>query len=270
VLYIIMKIIDSFTFCNELDLLEFRLNELYDVVDHFVLVEAPITFSGKHKPLYYEDNKEKYAAYNDKIVHIVVNNTPDTDDPWIREHFQRECQIRGFMKLNLKKEDIIVSSDLDEIIDNNTLKIIRENGLSGIYKLNQEMYYYNLNCKANKIWDRAMIFNYGSLGYKSLANLRNTSWGLPALEYKGGWHFSYFGNVDFIIKKIEQNSHQEYNTDHYKDKNRITKIIENCGDLYGRDNGIQKTGPHEFHFVALKDNKYLPKNYILLLDESVK
>jgi hypothetical protein len=35
-----MKIYDCFTFYNELDLLELRLEELYDHVDHFVLVEA--------------------------------------------------------------------------------------------------------------------------------------------------------------------------------------------------------------------------------------
>ena len=33
------KIYDCFNFYNEMDLLELRFNELYDVVDHFVLVE---------------------------------------------------------------------------------------------------------------------------------------------------------------------------------------------------------------------------------------
>ena len=33
-------IFDAFIFAGELDMLEIRLNELKDVVDHFVIVEA--------------------------------------------------------------------------------------------------------------------------------------------------------------------------------------------------------------------------------------
>ncbi len=40
-------IYDCFTFFNELDLLEIRLNVLRDVVDRFVLVEAGETHTGK-------------------------------------------------------------------------------------------------------------------------------------------------------------------------------------------------------------------------------
>ena len=47
-----MKVIDCFPFFNELDLLEIRLNELKDVVDVFVLTEAPFTFTGREKPLF--------------------------------------------------------------------------------------------------------------------------------------------------------------------------------------------------------------------------
>ena len=52
------KIYDCFTFYNELDLLELRLNELNDVVDKFVIVESEMTHSGNKKKLYYEENKK--------------------------------------------------------------------------------------------------------------------------------------------------------------------------------------------------------------------
>ena len=47
-----MKIFDVFTFYNELDLLELRMNILGNSVDYFVINEANITFTGKPKPLY--------------------------------------------------------------------------------------------------------------------------------------------------------------------------------------------------------------------------
>ena len=46
-----MKVVDCFTFYNELDLLEMRLEEMYDIVDNFVIVEATKTFVGKEKKI---------------------------------------------------------------------------------------------------------------------------------------------------------------------------------------------------------------------------
>ena len=56
-------IYDCFTFFNELDLLEIRLNVLRDVVDRFVLVEAGETHTGKRKPLYFRENAARFAAF---------------------------------------------------------------------------------------------------------------------------------------------------------------------------------------------------------------
>ena len=44
-----MKVIDCFTFFNELNMLELRLEELHKTVDLFVLVEATKTHAGKQK-----------------------------------------------------------------------------------------------------------------------------------------------------------------------------------------------------------------------------
>ena len=54
---------DCFQFFNELDILKIRLNVLSPVVDKFVISEATETFSGLKKPLYYEENKELFAAF---------------------------------------------------------------------------------------------------------------------------------------------------------------------------------------------------------------
>ena len=55
-----MKIIDCFTFYNELKMLEFRLAELNDDVDYFVLVESTFTHTGNKKDLFFEKNKNLY------------------------------------------------------------------------------------------------------------------------------------------------------------------------------------------------------------------
>ena len=51
------RIYDTFIFYNEIELLEIRLNELTNVVDQFLLVEADKTFTYKDKPLYYFERR---------------------------------------------------------------------------------------------------------------------------------------------------------------------------------------------------------------------
>ena len=186
-----MKIIDCFTFYNELQLLEYRLSILYDVVDYFIIVEANQTYRGKNKELFYNKNKERFGKFKDKIIHIVVdlpykypninykNNKPfqllnynENGDQWINEAFQRECIKNGFEQISLNDEDYIIVSDLDEIPDPKTLMLIKNEQISQfeIYKLKQYFYKYNLNSKQKDIWIHPYIMSYGFLKrYKTIA-----------------------------------------------------------------------------------------------------
>src|SRR5271156_187621 len=106
-------IYDCFTFFNELELLELRLNELAGVVVKFVLVEATKTFSNKPKPLHFQENRARFAAFENKIIHVVVEDAPDTSDAWVIERFQRNAIERGLR--GCKPDDWVLVSDLDEI-----------------------------------------------------------------------------------------------------------------------------------------------------------
>jgi beta-1,4-mannosyl-glycoprotein beta-1,4-N-acetylglucosaminyltransferase len=115
---------DCFTFYNELDLLEARLHELYDVVDRFVLVEADQTFKGKPKPLYFRDNAATFAKYADKITHVVIEfpagdlgaglTTRPSNASWARQYYQRDQIGRGLTSAT--PDDLIIVSDVDELI----------------------------------------------------------------------------------------------------------------------------------------------------------
>ena len=67
-----MKIIDCFIFYNELELLNYRLNILYNIVDYFIIVESKYTFTGKEKELIFNENKERFSCFNDKIIYICL------------------------------------------------------------------------------------------------------------------------------------------------------------------------------------------------------
>jgi beta-1,4-mannosyl-glycoprotein beta-1,4-N-acetylglucosaminyltransferase len=110
-----------------------RLNILNDVVDYFVLVEATHTHIGKEKPLFYQENKHLFEKFNDKIIHVVVddfsykypNINIENEEQWINERYQRDCISRGLNKLSLQNNDVITITDLDEIPNPKLLKKIK-------------------------------------------------------------------------------------------------------------------------------------------------
>lgn len=110
------RLFDCFTFFNELDLLEIRLETLDPVVDFFVIAEAPITYRADPKPLYFELNKQRFAKFLPKIRHIIVDDLPTEkgfDQNWQRETLQRAALERGLADAG--DDDIVMLSDLDEI-----------------------------------------------------------------------------------------------------------------------------------------------------------
>jgi beta-1,4-mannosyl-glycoprotein beta-1,4-N-acetylglucosaminyltransferase len=257
-----MKIIDCFTFYNELDLLNYRLNILNDVVDYFIIIEATHTFVGKEKNLFYEENKNRFDSFKDKIIHIIVDDFPykfpninfKNKDQWVNENFQRNSIKKGLDKLELNNDDIIIISDLDEIPDPNTLKRIKNNEIIiTVNTLELDFYYYNLNSKQKYLWKKTKILSFEK--YKELSltceQIRQNNY---SIIKNGGWHLSYFGDKHFIKNKLENFGHQEFNNNKFTNLDNIENNINNYNDLFNRlTDKISK--------ISIKDNKYLPVDY---------
>ncbi len=138
-----------------MDLLEIRLGTLDPYVDRFVICEARITHSGKPKPLYYEQNKERYAKWQHKIFHYVIEYGDETilrqakqsplvtDEHYLRDFYQKESMKDALIAAGIQDNDIAYVSDCDEI-----WKPV--NPENKIYKLKQTMYAYYLNNKSSE------------------------------------------------------------------------------------------------------------------------
>lgn len=260
-----MKIIDCFTFYNEMDMLLYRLNTLYDVVDKFILVEATLTHRGNEKPLYFKENKEKFGRFLDKIIHIiddrlipnpVVNSTKEYNDVWRNENHQRNSINEGVKLLSLNENDILIISDVDEIPNPNILRTIREKNMKIDYlSLAQDMYYYNLTTLNYNKWFHAKILSYSY--YVNVLNytpqLCRTVITKQCIE-NGGWHLSYFGDAVFIQNKLKEFAHQEFNHEKYTDVGEIQKRIQNKEDLFSRQH-------EKWIHLPVQQNNFLPPNY---------
>lgn len=253
-----MKIIDCFIFYNELDLLEFRLELLDNIVDKFVLVESTKTFVGKKKPLFYKENEKRYSKYLNKIHHVIVDNL-DSENVWINETTQRNGIHKGLEKLKLVDGDLIIISDADEIIDPKTLfNLKKNNSVKSVMNLVQDLYYYNITCKFDGDWKMSKIMDYKTYKTKPIPQQIRQTAGKDVPN--GGWHFSYFGDVNFIKNKIMNFSHQEYNNEIYYNEDHLIDVIKHGKDLFRRqDQNIN------FKLIDPKNNNYLPEGYKKLL-----
>jgi len=218
-------IIDCFPFFNELDVLEVRLNALAPYVDMFVLNESPISHSGQPKPLFFQENKDRFKDFN--IKHLIRQPSQIGDvggslsDAWRREHADREHLMEGIRDLD--PETIIFLSDVDEIPDLSQYKL----GTEGAFK--QKVYYYYFNCFSNqRHWKGTIVQKLKNI--KTMNHTRNHRGRYPTIVV-GGWHFSTLGNAEQVKHKIENVAHRELDTDEFK--SMIEHNREHLIDPYG-------------------------------------
>ena len=247
---------DCFQFFNELDILKIRLNVLSPVVDKFVISEATETFSGLAKPLYYEENKELFAEFRDKIIHVVVEDTPKGDTHY-RDTFQKNAVTRGLK--GCTDEDIIIFSDLDEIPNPDKIREILQNFQKDkIYHFAQRLFYCYLNMEevsgsllsyagefegvAHKKWIGTKLLSYQLLREQNLllGELRFPERKQIGIRVEdGGWHFGYMGGhgQKDIRKRVQEKvisaAHQEYNSKHVL--SNVTDQIKDGKDIFGRE-----------------------------------
>jgi glycosyltransferase involved in cell wall biosynthesis len=203
------KIYDCFQFYNELDLLELRLAELSPVVDHFVLVEATYTHAGTPKPLYFAENRQRFAAYADKIIHVVV-----ADDPggfsWVREGHQRQAILRGLIAAG--PDDMVIISDADEILRPSVVQQLRDAAPGGpaLFAPELDIYLYFLNLRSPDPWISVAAAPYGlvqRVGANNMRYLAKQRIGQPFPA--AGWHFTWMGGIDRFLAKLDAFAHRE-------------------------------------------------------------
>ena len=224
-------------------MLEIRLNLLNDHVDYFVLIEATKTFSGFDKPLYYLENKERFAQFNHKIKHYIIDdyndedvlnmakNSPNTgagESHWVMEFYQKE-KIKEAL-IDLDDGDICYVSDVDEI-----WKPVEVG--EGVYKPKQDLcYIYYLNQRTNENWayfTGTIVTKYKNIKDACLNHLRTHGRNDYIFIENGGWHFNALGGAD---KKIEAFKHPIYTPEYMKSREKGLRVDESDLPQYLLDN----------------------------------
>lgn len=234
--------LDCFLYNGEIEVLTLRLATLGACVDRFVLVESTKTFSGLEKPLHYASVKAHFAAWHDRIAHVVLDREPlGLDGYFLREAWQRQQLARGLV--SVPDDAQVLIGDVDEIPDPALLP--RENAMCAF---RQSLYYYDARtvCTSRR-WLGTVVTSAGEIRRIGAEQVRRLRDAIPVIE--AGWHFSHTGGVQAVGEKLRAGSHTEMNTpEHHA---AIGDRMALARDLFGRDEFVWERG-------ALRDDLPLP------------
>ena len=129
-------IVDLIPMSLEFDLLELRLMQLFDLVDRFIIVEAPRSYGGARKPLFFDRHRSRFERFASKITCVqlpdaaigavyaraVRNGSGYAGD--VAMHVAMWKALRE--SIELTADTIVISSDLDEIPSRALVHLLRE------------------------------------------------------------------------------------------------------------------------------------------------
>jgi hypothetical protein len=268
------KVFDGFTFDDELDLLLVRMRLLSAVVFKFVVVEAVVTHAGQPKRLVFQDNRALFAEFEMQVLHVALDSLPQQPDAcapgnsscsysthWMREGGQRNAIMAAieqycaqhasssassssYSSSACSSDDIVLVSDVDELPRPEAVRQLQHcAGFHFPVALAMRMHYYTVNSvwldEEGNTWPwthaKAAPLSLLRLPQHSPYALRLNNPPPRMMLQHAGWHFSYFGGVATIVKKIRHLAHQENNRPEIVEESHVLRCILQHEDLFRRD-----------------------------------
>jgi beta-1,4-mannosyl-glycoprotein beta-1,4-N-acetylglucosaminyltransferase len=267
------KIIDCFTYFNEVELLELRYHLLKDSVDYFVIADANRTHTGEPKPFTLKETIKKLGLSLEKIKVLEVSLPSKEEEP--------DDNVRGAIQKNAMAEYISWNTvafvgDADEILNPKYIKyyetIVRNNPNSilrvpmsflvgradlvdcdetGKSRLWANCYMCMGHHKEKYSLDEIRMSyqnNTRHIVYKDIFAIDN------GIIEDAGWHFTWMGGSDRIKTKFKSFQHFNHNiqdTEFGQDQDKMLEYMDQWKpapgqlDPLGRRTHILKPYPVE-------------------------
>ena len=270
------KKIDCILFYDELEMLQFRFNELEDHVDYFIILECDVDFRGKNKKLFFQENKELFKKWENKIIHIPTTNINKNLIDSICEitkftgltQFKNVnltyneivyCQMYNLYKFlisfDLYPEDIILFSDVDEIPDLLNFDSVIKNLNFEPVILKQKnfvwttQYYDPTPYMGTCCFQFTSLLNFPNKIFQKYLSKKDRFSNVETV-CENGFHFSHFYSLEKTIKKMQLISDEENLNE------KITNSFNNLISIH--DYGYKNLQP------LIEYDGELPKNHSLL------
>jgi beta-1,4-mannosyl-glycoprotein beta-1,4-N-acetylglucosaminyltransferase len=212
-----MAVWDCVWFNDEIDLLRWRITLLQDVVDHVLVVEGDMTFTGRPKRSVFGAHESALRELGVDVHHVVAKLDPDAASAWDRELEQHRALLGG-LRERASPGDVILAGDVDEVPRPGVVA-----NLSAMVDRPVRLHMQHCNYFAN--WVQPEPWRDGTwmflLGQESEHPRLRVLFGEPHSEWQGyveeyvpdaGWHLSFLGGAEAIRNKWSAYAHQENNT----------------------------------------------------------
>ena len=245
------KIIDTIFLYDEIEMLYFRLTELDEYVDEFVIMECEMDFKGNPKPLNYLENIDLFKKWKDKITYLP---TPSITFNEINTIYKSISFTKKFNKTN------------DKIPDLSKVSLFKPQLKFGVVVLRQTNFTWT-----TKYFD--VIPNMGTIGFQFNRLITN-----PEIVYQSyfnklspsnpnfeiidnGYHLSHFYDLEKTISKLKLLHDKNCEYDLSELDSRVRYSYENLTSI--------KTNSNEKIYNLIDYDGELPKNIELLKNQTI-
>ncbi|KAI8895259.1 glycosyl transferase [Globomyces pollinis-pini] len=223
------KVYDAVLFSVELDLLEIRIRELFDVVEKFIIIEANSTFTGLPKPLVFAENRNRFDFAKHKIIYktVEVPVLPANGDPFDVERAHRLAMNSLIQNSGIQKDDWVLMMDVDEIPSWHTVELLRRcDGIPPILHLQLRNYLYSFEFQLDMESWRGKASKYPA--YYGHARSSDD------ILADSGWHCSFcFKHISDFVFKMQGYSHADrVHSQYFLDPKRIQNVICDGVDIF--------------------------------------
>ncbi len=218
------KIIWGSIFDCEEWMLEIKLNEIGHLVDHFIIVEGLYSLQNKKRqqcfPQIVEGNS-RISKWLPKIVYIYDTSLVKGFQYWEAEVYYRDLiGLQGLSSLSLKDDDLIVVSDMDELLSRQFLHFLKWNeGFSTLIQVKLLWSYYAFFWVNPNLVQKGMVSSIkelSMLGHNKTNALRFNLFGAQQGAWTpskiAGWHCSWCIPTANFVSKMQNFAHAELNT----------------------------------------------------------
>ena len=266
-------LIDAFTYFNEEELVELRLEYLDSIVDYFIIIESNITFTGKKKNWNFPNVlNTKLKKFSHKIQYHQLNIDLDkikNEESWIIENIKGDdfWRIENFQRNYIKtacdkfsNDDTLIISDLDEIPSKKKLNFILSSDFKKISPIALEQHLFHLDCNFLRLesWRGSIVTTMQESNEHKPQKFRRLRNKISHLT-DGGWSFSSFGGYERVKEKIESYAHSEHNNVKFKSPEHIANCRKTGADLFHRKVKSKKV-----------DKSFFPKDLLTIMEQNPK
>jgi|TARA_B100001063_G_scaffold138810_1_gene129713 beta-1,4-mannosyl-glycoprotein beta-1,4-N-acetylglucosaminyltransferase len=244
---------------DEEQVLDLRLNVLYQNVDYFVIVESTYNHKGEKRNLLF--NSKKFEKFSDKIIYLVYDKIPQLVEPiketdnekekdgkyimnaLYRENAQRDFILEGLK--SAKKDDLILISDVDEIPKLSSVNLNQIKNEIILFKQDMFYYKYNLSLPNFKWTGTKAVKRKNLVSPQWLRNVKDRKYPFYRVDTffsdkkyiniqiinDGGWHFSNIKSPEMIEHKLRSYLH-------HREFDQVSLSIKEINELVKKKQAI--------------------------------